>query len=95
MSKSKIIHARIDDDIHDQLLEKCNELGCNLSDYFVSVLTGSLDDIDELENETQKLDKQYPKYDLELNFGKVTDKENNLIGYLKGFPKPKIKFIHS
>lgn len=96
MSKSKIIHARIDDDIHNQLLEKCNELGCNLSDYFVTVLTGSLEDIDE-SNESEKTRQepvnQHPKYDLDLSYGKVTDKEGNLIGYLKGFPKPEVKFI--
>ena len=44
MTKEKIIHARIDDDIHSKLLEKCNELGCSLTQYIESVLSENLED---------------------------------------------------
>lgn len=91
MSKSKIIHARIDDETHDQLLEKCNEIGCTISEYFESMLIESLND--EPEPEEKKHVEEFPKYDLELNLGKITDKTGMLIGYLKGFPRPEIKLI--
>ena len=44
MSKDKVIHARISDDIHDKLFEKCNELGCSFTDYIQSVIESSLED---------------------------------------------------
>lgn len=91
MSKEKIIHARIDDDVHNQLLEKCNELGCSLSDYFVSIVEGSLEDSESADE--PELSEQLPKYDLNVTHGKVTDSNGNLIGYVKGFPKPEIKFV--
>jgi len=54
MTKNKVIHARIDDDIHDKLFEKCNELGCSFTDYIESIITASLDDEDprDIEPET-------------------------------------------
>lgn len=91
MSKEKIIHARIGDDIHNQLLEKCNELGCSLSDYFVAIVESSLEDSEPVEE--PEPDEQLPKYDLNITYGKVTDSNGNLIGYVKGFPKPEIKFV--
>ena len=44
MTKNKVIHARIDDDIHDRLFEKCNELGCSFTEYIESVIESSLED---------------------------------------------------
>jgi len=44
MTKNKVIHARIDDDIHDRLFEKCNELGCSFTDYIQSIIQTSLED---------------------------------------------------
>ena len=44
MAKNKVIHARIDDDIHDRLFEKCNELGCSFTDYIQSIIQASLED---------------------------------------------------
>jgi len=52
MAKEKVIHARIDEDLHNELLEKCNELGCTFSDYFVSTLESSLEDEPEKEPKT-------------------------------------------
>ena len=46
MTKNKVIHARIDDDIHDKLFEKCNELGCSFTEYIESVIESSLEDED-------------------------------------------------
>lgn len=44
MSKDKVIHARISDDIHDKLFEKCNELWCSFTDYIQSIITASLEE---------------------------------------------------
>ena len=44
MTKNKVIHARIDDNIHDRLFEKCNELGCSFTEYIESVIQASLED---------------------------------------------------
>jgi len=33
MAKNRVIHARLDDETHDQLTEKCNELGCSVTDF--------------------------------------------------------------
>ena len=78
MAKDKVIHARIDDEMHDMLIEKCNELGCNITDYFESVLRHNLEN-DGIEEESK------PEYDLELNLGKIRTKNGKFIGYLKGF----------
>jgi len=44
MAKDKVIHARIDEDAHEKLFEKCNELGCSFTDYIQSIITASLED---------------------------------------------------
>jgi antitoxin component of RelBE/YafQ-DinJ toxin-antitoxin module len=44
MTKNKVIHARIDDNTHELLFEKCNELGCSFTDYIESVIRASLED---------------------------------------------------
>ncbi|MEK0320071.1 MAG: hypothetical protein QQN61_03130 [Nitrosopumilus sp.] len=51
MTKDKVIHARIDEDTHDKLFEKCNELGCSFTDYIQSVIESSLED-DEVSTES-------------------------------------------
>ena len=43
MTKNKVIHARIDDNTHELLFEKCNELGCSITDYIESVIESSLE----------------------------------------------------
>jgi len=53
MTKNKVIHARIGDDIHDRLLEKCNELGCSFTDYIQSVITASLEDDEPTTTESE------------------------------------------
>ena len=56
MAKNKVVHARIDDDIHDRLLEKCNELGCSFTDYIQSIITASLEDEESNELEPEPVE---------------------------------------
>ena len=64
MAKEKIIHARIDNDTHDKLFEKCNSLGCSFTEYIQDVIRDSLEDEriesepenDELEPISQKIE---------------------------------------
>ena len=44
MPKNRVLHARITDDTHDKLTEKCSELGCSITDYITSVLDSSFDE---------------------------------------------------
>ena len=44
MHKNRVLHARITDDTHDKLTKKCDELGCSITDYVVSVLDSSFDE---------------------------------------------------
>lgn len=52
MTKNKVIHARIDDDIYEKLFEKCNELGCSITDYIESIITASLEDEESIQIES-------------------------------------------
>lgn len=61
MTKNKVIHARIDDDTHEKLFEKCNELGCTFTDYIQSVVSESLDDDEPSESELNKTDEPHPQ----------------------------------
>ena len=57
MTKNKVIHARIDDDIHDRLFEKCNELGCSFTDYIQSIISASLEEIEPKKEEFEPVPK--------------------------------------
>jgi len=50
MTKNKVIHARIDDNTHELLFEKCNELGCSFTVYIQSIITASLEDEEPSDN---------------------------------------------
>ena len=50
MTKNKMIHTRIDEDLHTKIFEKCNELGCTLSDFIVNSLENSLESEPKNEN---------------------------------------------
>ena len=50
MTKNKIIHIRIDEELHKKIFEKCNELGCTLSDFIVNSLENSLENEPEINN---------------------------------------------
>ena len=43
MPKKRVLHARITDDTHEKLTEKCNELDCSVTDYVTAVLEESFD----------------------------------------------------
>jgi len=43
MPKSRVLHARITDDTHEKLTEKCSELGCSITDYVISILDNSFE----------------------------------------------------
>ena len=88
MAKEKVIHARIDEDLHNELLEKCNELGCTFSDYFVSTLESSLED----EPEKEYSQTREPIIGLRLEEGKIYDPDGNYIGLLRGF-EPKVEVV--
>jgi len=77
MAKNKVIHARIDDDIHDRLLEKCNELGCSFTDYIQSIITASLED-EEPQVKVTLVEKE--KHEPVMAHGKVLDDYGNVIG---------------
>lgn len=53
MTKNKVIHARIDDNTHELLFEKCNELGCSITDYIQSIIQASLEDEDPSDVESK------------------------------------------
>jgi hypothetical protein len=51
MPKSRVLHARITDDTHEKLTEKCSEIGCSITDYVVSVLDNSFEESNDVEPE--------------------------------------------
>ena len=50
MTKNKMVHTRIDENLHTKIFEKCNELGCTLSDFIVNSLENSLENEPEINN---------------------------------------------
>jgi len=63
MAKEKVIHARVDDVTHGKLLEKCNTLGCTMTDLLKSSLVTTLnsdnyDDLldDEVDDESSDIE---------------------------------------
>ncbi len=77
MSKNMVIHARINDDIHDKLFEKCNELGCSFTDYIQSIITASLED-EEPQVKVTLVEKE--KHEPVMAHGKILDDDGNVIG---------------
>ncbi|NDB63930.1 MAG: hypothetical protein EB170_08755 [Nitrosopumilaceae archaeon] len=86
--------ARITNQIHEKLIERCNLLGCSMNEYLNGAielgLNGSTQqdlgiDLDVSDEEESRLDNQTPKLNLSVEYGKITDAEGNLIGYVKGF----------
>jgi len=67
MAKNRVIHARLDDETHDQLFEKCNELGCSFTEYIAEVVRSSLeDDKSDLEPKESEPVTELPKPKLVL-----------------------------
>ena len=44
MPKNRVLHARITDDTHEKLTQKCSEIGCSITDYVITVLDSSFDE---------------------------------------------------
>jgi len=44
MPKNRVLHARITDDTHSKLTQKCSELGCSITDYVTNILDDSFDE---------------------------------------------------
>ncbi len=60
MTKNKMIHTRIDEELHKKILENCNELGCTFSDFITNSLENSLEDEPEINNLESVLQKIEP-----------------------------------
>ena len=59
MTKNKMVHTRIDENLHTKIFEKCNELGCTFSDFIINSLENSLEhepEINNLEPISQKIE---------------------------------------
>ena len=72
MTKNKMIHTRIDEDLHKKIFEKCNELGCTFSDFIVNSLENSLESEpknDELEPISQKIE---PTKKIEITIKRIS-----------------------
>ena len=57
MTKNKMIHTRIDEELHNKIIEKCNELGYTFSDFIINSLEKNIEnepENDELEPISQK-----------------------------------------
>lgn len=42
MTKNKIIHTRIDEELHKRIFEKCNSMGCTFSDFIIDCIENNL-----------------------------------------------------
>jgi hypothetical protein len=99
---TKTVSARITNQTHEKLIERCNQIGCSVNEYLTGTIELGLNgntqqdldtDLDVSNEEKSQLDNETPKYNLNLEYGKITDTEGNLIGYLKGFPQPNLKIL--
>ena len=76
MPKNRVIHTRIEEDLHNQIFDKCNELGCTVSEYITSTLESSLDQ--EVDEEPIEEIKEEPKR-AEVTKWKLYDDDGNLV----------------
>lgn len=67
MTKNKMIHTRIDEDLHTKIFEKCNELGCTFSDFIIISLENSLENEPEINNLEPELQKTEPTPKLKVS----------------------------
>ena len=66
MTKNKMIHTRIDEDLHTKIFEKCNELGCTFSDFIVNSLENSLENEPEINTSEPESQKMAPPPELKV-----------------------------
>jgi antitoxin component of RelBE/YafQ-DinJ toxin-antitoxin module len=71
MTKNKIIHTRIDEDLHKKIFEKCNELGCTFSDFIVNSLENNLENeskINNSESESQAIESRLEMKNVKISY---------------------------
>ena len=71
MTKNKMIHTRIDEDLHTKIFEKCNDLGCTFSDYIINSLENSLknkSENEELEPTLQKTESRPEMKNVKISY---------------------------
>jgi hypothetical protein len=72
MTKNKMIHTRIDDELHTKIFEKCNELGCTFSDFIVNSLENSLENEPEIEESEPISQKTEPTKRPEITIKRIS-----------------------
>ena len=96
---TKTVSARITNQTHEKLIERCNLLGCSINEYLNGTIELGLNgtteqdlgiELDVPNEEEPQSDNETPKSNLTLEYGKIIDTEGNLVGYLKGFSQPDI-----
>ncbi len=60
-----MIHTRIDEELHNKIIEKCNELGCTFSDFITNSLENSLENEPEIEESEPISQKTEPTKKIE------------------------------
>jgi|CXWL01.1.fsa_nt_gi hypothetical protein len=67
MTKDKVIHIRIDNDLHMKIFEKCNELGCTFSNFIIDSLMNNLEKEDSLDQIQQIESKPITRPEVKLD----------------------------
>ena len=80
MTKNKMIHTRIDEDLHKKIFEKCNELGCTFSDFIINSLEKNIEnepEIEESEPISQKIEPRPEMKNVRISYDGKTWYEND------------------
>jgi len=64
--KNHVIHTRVTDETYHKLSKVCNEIGCNKTDYVISLLDDSFDEDDPAIIEPEPIKKKRPEPRFEL-----------------------------
>lgn len=93
MAKNKVIHARIEDKDHDKLTEKCNSMGCTYSDYLNNLVSESLKDVPEIDDEPSEIEpepltKKRPQPEIIIH-----EEPKPKFIYVNGIPQPIVERI--
>ena len=79
---SKTVSARIPGRVHDNLIEKCNRIGCTVNEYLIGAIELALDGSTDQELGLDVEESQITKQQKETQHGKVTkiiDDNGNVI----------------
>jgi len=87
---SRTVSARIPNELHEEIRERCNKVGCSINDFLEASLEYALNDYsefdfgDEEEEEPQKITiSEIPKKEQKpkvFTHGKILDDNGNVIG---------------